>query len=289
MTQPIVTILIPNYRTLILTKLCLRLIKKHTDMTKVRVIVIDNDSKDESTDYLRSLSWIELIERKAPPGESPSASHSRALDQALKRVTTPYVLSIHTDTMITNPLWLEALIGEIEKKPNVAGVGSWKLEESPSFAKRLWKMVEYGIRICRHRVTGNQNKLDEVKSQKNSGYYSLSQPTSLNLTKKEYYLRSHCALYRMDFIKKYNLCFCTDDKTAGHEMHNILVQNHHEMVFLSVHFLSQYLLHLNHATMVLHPELGSRKRTIRKGLKRIKKELKRINADKILRENALDE
>src|SRR5690349_8060360 len=81
MTQQ-VTILIPNYKTLRLTKLCLRLLRKFTDLNKIRALVIDNDSQDESLDYLRTVTWIDLIERKSIPGESPVQSHSRALDMA---------------------------------------------------------------------------------------------------------------------------------------------------------------------------------------------------------------
>ena len=75
MPEPKVTILIPNYKTLMLTKLCLRLIRKHTEKSMIHVIVIDNDSNDESTEYLRSLKWIELIERKKVEGEIPALSH----------------------------------------------------------------------------------------------------------------------------------------------------------------------------------------------------------------------
>ncbi|MBL8704260.1 MAG: glycosyltransferase, partial [Rhodospirillales bacterium] len=60
---PLVTVLVPNYRTPELTRLCLRLLRKHTPPGRIRVIAIDNDSRDESLDYLRSLAWISLIER----------------------------------------------------------------------------------------------------------------------------------------------------------------------------------------------------------------------------------
>jgi len=46
--KKLVTILIPNYKTPELTKLCLRLIRKHTDSDKIHVIVIENDSNDSS-------------------------------------------------------------------------------------------------------------------------------------------------------------------------------------------------------------------------------------------------
>ncbi|MCK5543248.1 MAG: glycosyltransferase family 2 protein [Desulfobacterales bacterium] len=291
MPLPKVTILIPNYKTLMLTKLCLRLIKKHTNPETIHVIVIDNDSCDESTDYLKSLDWIEFIERKKVEGEIPALSHSRALDHALERVTTPYVLSIHTDTFVKNSNWLDALIAEIEKDSNIAGVGSWKLEEGPSFYKRFWKIFEFRIRASIYRIFGDKKKLSKVNSQKQSGYYDLFQKSSLNLNDNDsgyYYLRSHCALYRMDLIRKYKLTFSGKEKTAGSHMHSILVENNHKMIFLSISFLSKYLVHLNHATMVLHPEFGLKNRIVRKGLKRIKSELKHLKSDDILKEDTLD-
>ncbi len=291
MPEPKVSILIPNYKTLTLTKLCLRLIRKYTDPEMIHVIVIDNDSDDDSTLYLRSLKWIELIERKQVEGETPALSHSMALDLALERVKTPYVLSIHTDTFVKNSSWLNVLIAEIEKDSNIAAIGSWKLEDPPSLYKRFWKIFEFRIREAIYSVTRNAKKLDHVKSQKRSGYYDLFQPNSLNLNDDDsghYYLRSHCALYRMDLIKKYNLCFSGEDKTAGSHMHSILVQNNHNMVFFSISFLSRYLVHLNHATMILHPEFGLKNRVVRQGLKRIEKELKMLKSDEILKEDALD-
>jgi GT2 family glycosyltransferase len=113
---PIVTILVPNYRTLVLTQLCLRLIRYWTDPKLYRVIVIDNDSQDDSLAYLKTVSWIDLIERKAIPGEGAPLSHSRALDQALALVDTPYVLSIHTDTLVKQAAWLPFLLQDRRRR-----------------------------------------------------------------------------------------------------------------------------------------------------------------------------
>src|SRR5579862_1364184 len=124
MNGPLVTILVPNYKTLELTKLCLRLLRKYTEPGLAKVIVIDNDSQDASLDYLRRLSWIELIERKTT-GEAPAMAHSKALDLALTRVQTPYVLSIHTDTLVKHAGWLTFLLSRMAKDPRLAGVGSW--------------------------------------------------------------------------------------------------------------------------------------------------------------------
>ena len=57
------TICIVNYKTADFIKLCLRSIRKFTS-SPYEIIVVDNDSQDESLEYLKSLSWIRLIERQ---------------------------------------------------------------------------------------------------------------------------------------------------------------------------------------------------------------------------------
>lgn len=267
-----VTILIPNYKTPTLTKLCLRLIRKHTDLSKAKIIVIDNDSKDESLSYLKTISWITLIERKLVPNESPPLSHARALDMGLEEVDTPYVLSIHTDTLVKNPQWLNFLIQQIESNPDVGGVGSWKLE-TKSLLTRIVKSTE--------------NTLQSL-------YYRCIQKTDHTIEgvgENFYYLRSHCALYRMDLIKKFNLTFSDGEKgehVAGKLLHKKMVENGYQMKFISSNVLLNYLDHINHATMILNPELGSKAKSIKKGLKRIKKRLAAFNAEEVLANDQLD-
>lgn len=254
MTAPKVTILVPHYKTLELTKLCLRLLRKHTDLNLAKIIVIDNDSRDESTVYLRSLKWLHLMERSPVPGESPVLSHSRALDLALEQVTTPYVLSIHTDTLVRNKHWLPFLLEKIETDSTIAGVGSWKLENKP-----LWKRIFKNI----------ENVIQSQKSQQK-------------------YLRSHCALYRTELIKRYHSGFSAGDETAGKALHRELIQHGHKMIFLSSADLLKYMDHINHATTVLNPELSRHGKSVQRGLKRIQKSLESFNANAILADNRLD-
>jgi cellulose synthase/poly-beta-1,6-N-acetylglucosamine synthase-like glycosyltransferase len=247
-----ISILIPHYKTLELTKLCLRLIRQHTDPTFAKVIVIDNDSKDESTDYLRSLSWITLIERPSVDGEPGFVAHAKALDLALEKVDTPYVLSIHTDTLVRSDAWLRYLLSYFLEDPTIAGVGSWKLEFKP-WCQRLAKWLE------------PKRKKERAK-----------------------YLRSHCAMYRVDLVRKLNLSFFQNECAAGEAMHQSLQEAGYGMQFLTSNQLILFIDHINHATSVLNPELSSRKKSVTKGLKRIKKQLASFNADEILQDSSLD-
>lgn len=189
-----VSILLPHYKTLELTKFCLRSLRKYTDPARIQVIVIDNGSKDASTEYLRSLSWITLIEREPVPGEGVATAHARALDLGLRQATAPYVLSMHTDTIITSPRWLDYLVENIESDSRVAGVGSWKLEFKPwhrRLAKKLnplWDALRQTFRKREPRKTDNRM-----------------------------YLRSHCALYRTELLHRFGLSFGEND-VAGKEI-----------------------------------------------------------------------
>ena len=269
MTTPQVTILIPNYKTLELTKLCLRLIRKHTDKNLAKIVVIDNDSRDESLAYLRTLKWIELIERQQIPGESPALSHSRALDLALEKVTTPYVLSIHTDTLVRNQDWLPFLLSQIQKSHMIAGVGSWKLESKPGWKNAL-KAVERIYQRIYYRITDKKNHALE------------------GLDHNHFYLRSHCALYRTSLLKDFNTGFSDGEEVAGKAMHRKLIAKGYDMQFIKSDILLKYMDHINHATTVLNPSLSRNQKSVAKGLNRIQKSLDGFNAQTILQDNSLD-
>lgn len=271
MSSPEVSILVPNYRTPEITRLCLRLLRKHTDPQRVRVIAIDNDSgeDDASLQYLRSLQWIELIERKSIPGESPGASHASALDMALQTVTTPYVMSIHTDTFVLRDDWLDYLLNIIRQNDNIAGVGSWKLEVKPAW-KLVLKKIEFALQSVIYPLIGKE-LITEGKG------------------KHFHYLRSHLALYRTDLLKKYGISFGAGEETAGKVLHKVLEDKGHEMVFIPSTELIRYAVHLNHATMILNPELGSREKTVRKGARKIHAMLRKMRAEQILSDASLDQ
>lgn len=270
MSQKEVTILIPNYKTPDITKICLRLIRQHTDFNRAEVIVIDNDSDDDSLAYLKTLPWIKLIERKANPNESVGLSHSRALDLALKQVTTPYVLSIHTDTFIKKSDWLDVLISPFSKNEKLAGLGSWKLESKSNLEMLGYHFEQMWKRFLNKHFGYNGYRADRL---------------DINAR----YLRSHCAIYRMDVIHKLNTSFSDEGQTAGKTMHQKMVQAGYEMLFLDSAELGIYIDHLNHATMVLNPELGSSEKVQKEGRIRIKKKLRGIDAMEIQANDLLDQ
>lgn len=268
--KPIATVLIPNYKTPDITKLCLRLISKYTDLSRIHVIAIDNNSDDESLEYLRSLHWIELIERNPEADDTAPLSHSRALDLGFEKVNTPYVFSFHTDTFVRRDDWLDFMLKQLEMDKDIAGVGSWKLEVKPTY-KLVLKRIEAFLESSWYSFFRGKDK----SSLKGTSFH-------------KQYLRSHCALYRTDLIRDYGLKFSEGKDTAGKIIHEYLVQHGYKMIFLPPEILIKYMVHLNHATMVLNPDLSSRPKSIRKGLRRIRKILNELQAEKILADDSLD-
>ena len=256
MDQP-VSIILPNYKTPELTRLCLRSLRKYTPHDAIRIIAVDNASSDESLDYLRSLDWIRLIERTPADidGMAPALMHTTAMDLALKEVDTPFVLSFHTDTIVYSPDWLDFLLGRINRSDRIAGVGSWKLEFVPPL-KRFGKGLEDGIK----KILGRK--------------------------KTEYrFLRSHCALYRTELLKQHTRGF-GDGECAGSSIHRCLTAAGYDMEFIPPEVLIKYMDHLNHATMILNPSIGSRKTAAPKARQSLESRLERYRA--ILANDSLD-
>ena len=256
MAEPILTIIVPNYKTPELTKLCMRSLRKYTDCSRVKVVAVDNDSNDASVEYLRSLKWITLIERKTD-GENGPQMHAKALDMVMETVDTPLVLVIHTDTIMISDQWLDFMLKKIYADERIAGIGSWKLEKvSP--IKLFFKKIETQIR----RLLGRR------------------------ILDREHYFRSHCAMYKSDCVRMTNGFH--DNNSAGVTMFQILREKGYLLPFIESEELSGYVRHLNHATMILNPTSQSRKSSNPKKLKQLHKELKKLNADKVLADDTLD-
>ena len=116
---PLFSIVLVNYKTIEITRICLDLLHQHLGESNIPVWVVDNDSADESTDYLRTLDWIHLIERSCPEKEPGHIAHGRALDMVLERVETDYLFLLHTDTFIFDKNVFSMMMNKCINKPNV--------------------------------------------------------------------------------------------------------------------------------------------------------------------------
>ena len=86
---PTLSIIIPQYKTLELIRLCIRAIKQFSVLNP-EIIVIDNNSRDASIDYLRQVKNITLIENKRKC--SGVDAHKLALDLGINKARGKWIL-----------------------------------------------------------------------------------------------------------------------------------------------------------------------------------------------------
>lgn len=237
------TIAIINYKTLECTRLCLRSIRRFTQYPH-DVLVVDNDSGDQSLAYLKNLHWIRLIERQAVDGEDGGHAHAAALDLALQHCQTEFFVSMHSDTFVRQENWLTELISHFAAEPSVACVGSGKIELIPAW--RRWLKNATDLRAFKRRL--------------------LKKPDPLGIYR--HYNRTICCVYRTEVLRDEDLSFAMDyDKglTGGKKLYFELVDRGHPTVELPASLMGRYVVHIAHATQVFNAdEFTLRGRTVKK-------------------------
>ncbi len=262
------TICIVNYKTLDFTRLCLRSIRKFTNYP-YEVIVVDNDSKDESVEYLRRLKWIRLIERPHEPGKSRgSYDQSAALDMGLSCCNTEFYVVMHSDTFVKKAGWLTELIARFNNNPRIACVGSGKIEPTPQWLVLLKKLTD--LRTMWRALFS----------------------TTAQRVKSRYYNRTICCLYRTEVLRREGLTFLMgrdEGLTAGQKLYFELSDRGYKTIELPPPEMGRYVTHLAHATQVVNPrEFKLRPRTHRKFNRAIDKIMSSEIIQQILADDLLD-
>ncbi len=262
------TICIVNYKTPDFTKLCLRSIRKFTKYS-YEVIVVDNDSRDESLEYLKSLSWIKLLERRAKPDELGGGyAHGAGLDLGLDNCNTEFFVSMHSDTFVLKEGWLTDLINFFDNNEDIACVGSGKIELTSEWRLLLKKATD--LRTFKRKI--------------------LRVPDPIG--KYRYYNRTICSMYRTDILRRENLSFLMDTTkglTSGKKLYFELVDRGYQTVELPSSVLKEYVMHLAHATQVVNPqEFTLRKKTVRKCNRLVRTIMSSGPIHEIITDNSLD-
>lgn len=259
------TVCVVNYRTLELTRLCLRSIRKFTQFP-YEVIVVDNDSQDESLQYLKSLKWIRLIERQAEAGEPGAGyAHAAALDVGLANCNTEFFISMHSDAFIQKANWLTNLIGYFDADGNAACVGSGKIELAPKWQILVKKVTD--LRTFRRRLFREPDPVGKFR----------------------YYNRTICCLYRTDILKRENLSFNMgrdEGLASGKKLYFELVDRGYKTVELPASVMGQYVVHLAHATQVINPHEFT---VPKKDVKKYNRLLDKVIASEIIQTVLTDE
>lgn len=248
---PKFSIALVNYKTLDLTRACLELLKKHIDndvigKDRVDVWVVDNDSQDESTEYLRSLDWIHLIERMPESHEEGFEAHGRGLDLILQSIKTDYLFLLHTDTFIYDAKVFDWMLAYMLPDHKVAAVGC--LEQlNRGYLRTGWRIFS---RFCKH--------------------YSRKLKLAVGLNSKppkpylEQYLKSFCTLWNVKLMKQIGYTFFMANRIPGYELQDRMKANGYKLIKLSPMKLFHYLDHVEAGTVGLKAAYSDKNRRVKR-------------------------
>lgn len=228
---PSFSIALVNYKTLEVTSICLDLISQAVNVHEVPVWVVDNNSADASLDYLKKLDWIHLIERKADAPEAGYMAHGRALDMVLERVTTDYLLLLHSDTLIYDEKIISLLINGLQANSQVAAAGCLEQVNRPAYAT-AWRTLVRGVKYYARRAKVAVG----LKTRDPRLFY-------------EIYLKSFCTLWNANIIKKHALSFAMVDRIPGYEMQDKLRALGYTFDCMAPSEMFQYLDHIEAGTV----------------------------------------
>ncbi|WP_099190552.1 glycosyltransferase family 2 protein [Tepidibacter mesophilus] len=112
-----ISIVIPNYNGKNYLKECLNSLLKQS-FDKFEIIIIDNDSKDGSIEYLKD-NYKNIIVKKL----KKNYGFSKAVNEGIKISKGEYVVLLNNDTEV-DEYWLENLYGCIKNDKNIFSVSS---------------------------------------------------------------------------------------------------------------------------------------------------------------------
>ena len=231
---PKITVCIPHWQILTYMQPCLRSIRKHSAAYDLEVIVVDNGSRDESLDYLRSLDWIRLIERPEEVHTNWPGNVFTAWDRGLREAHGEFFVTMHSDVFVKRDGWLDPFLREIHRDASIAAAGAWKFElENPIYA---WQKRAIGFFSARFKRLFGRN---------------------LHIGKYEgKYPRDYCAMYRRDVLLKHDLRFGSVNgyTGGGYSIARQLWETGYQMGMFSVREMDRSVYHINHGTAAVIPE-----------------------------------
>ena len=225
------SIVLVNYKTLDLTSICLELLYAHAQKAGIPVWVVDNGSADPSVEYLRSLDWINLIEREPPSLEPGHIAHGTALDMALEKVDTDYLFLMHTDTFVFDAHVFTMMMEHCRQDQKVVAVGCTE-QLNRGVPRTLWRFTS---RLLKHYF--RRLKL------------SLGQRSKEPKPYRETHLKSFCTLWNIKVMKQHGLHFQLDDRVPGYALQDWMIDIGYKVVFLSPRNIFKYLDHIQAGTV----------------------------------------
>lgn len=254
--RPSFSIAIVHYKTLELTQVCLELLKKHLDngdldAKSVDVWVVDNGSKDASTNYLRSLNWIHLIEREPVNNEEGFVAHGEGLNLIFNQIKTDFVFLMHTDTFIYKPQVFDFMLQKFSH--NVVAIGC--LEQiNRGYLRTSWRFVS---RFCKHYV--RRAKLAIGLQSKEPKPY------------RETYIKSFFALWNAKLMCEKGYTFMMAHRIPGYQLQDLFLSQGYKIITISAMKLFTFLDHAEAGTVGLKKGYTDLNRRVKHKIQILKK------------------
>ncbi|MEO6117692.1 MAG: glycosyltransferase [Methylotenera sp.] len=247
-----------NYKTPELTKICLSLLKQHfdnglLDAKHVQVWVVDNNSQDASTDYLRSLDWIHLIERIPEGKEEGFAAHGKALNMILSQMEDDYLFLMHTDTFVYEPKIFDDFLQECSEQ--ILAVGC--LEQlNRGYLRTTWRLSS---RFLKHYI----------RRAKRSVGLDGREPKPW----REQYIKSFFALWNVKWMKQQGYTFFMESRIPTYELQDVLQSQGKDkhIRLISPMKLFKFLDHVEAGTVGLVAGYGDMNRRVKRKMAILKK------------------
>lgn len=116
-----VSIIIVNYKTPQLINNCLQSVYTHTRGVSFEVIIVDNESQDQSRDIILAqfpdVRWFDM---------GSNAGFSRANNLGIDHAKGRYLMLLNSDTLMVENL-LARFVDVLDKQPDVAAVGAMQI------------------------------------------------------------------------------------------------------------------------------------------------------------------
>ena len=215
---PILSIIIPQYKTLELIRLCIRAIKQFS-ILHPEIIVVDNNSKDASLDFLKKIKNITLIENKRKCNGADA--HRLALDLGIKKACGQWILLFHSDSIVLRKGWDEDLIDLTKKYPGTIG------------ATTIYRDI--------NRFAPWYTKLLRYFKERNSFFNY-----SLDVTNKK--IMSYCFLIERQFLLETKYEFYGSQGDVGDSLYQHHIKNKKPFILLGRNMLNRFIWHTSNAT-----------------------------------------
>ncbi len=130
-----ITTIIVNYKTHALTQVCYESFRRF--YPDVEVFLVDNYSRDDSTEYIYSL-WDAGTEHLTCVFVSTNVGHGPAMARMIEAINTPFVFTLDSDCEILRGGLLENMLQEMDNNGNLYATGWLRWVDRHSGVPHAW-------------------------------------------------------------------------------------------------------------------------------------------------------